>query len=141
MEKVPENRNSGTIFFRKTEISGTLFRNYGSLQYSGTFRNVYGMETGNFSGLRNGNWKFYGFHSVKRKFFRFTWSKPENFRFPFIPQLSRNSGLRNKFPDHSISKMEIFFRKNGNPTPNLLISFLPAPQLNVTRTIWRGLKT
>ena len=38
MEKVPENRNSGTIFFRKTEISGTLFRNYGSLRNSGTFR-------------------------------------------------------------------------------------------------------
>ena len=38
-----------------------------------------------------------------------------NFRVPFIPELSRNSGLRNKFPDHSISKMEIFFRKNGNP--------------------------
>jgi len=26
------------------------------------------------------------------------------------------------------------------PPPNFLISFLPAPQLNVTRTIWRGLK-
>ena len=42
MEKVPENRNSGTIsgtiFFRKTEISGTLFRNYGSLRNSGTSR-------------------------------------------------------------------------------------------------------
>ena len=38
-----------------------------------------------------------------------------NFRFPFIPELSQNSGLRNKFPNHSISKMEIFFRKNGNP--------------------------
>ena len=40
MEKVPENRNSGTIFFRKTEISRTLFRNYRSLQNSGTFRNI-----------------------------------------------------------------------------------------------------
>ena len=73
------------------------------------------METGNFSGLRNGNWKFYGFHSVKRKFFRITSRKPENLWFPFIPELSRNSGLRNKFPDHFISKMENFFRKNGNP--------------------------
>ena len=27
------------------------------------------------------------------------------------------------------------------PSPNLLISLLPALQLNVTRTIWRGLKT
>ena len=27
------------------------------------------------------------------------------------------------------------------PPPNLLISLLPAPHLNVTRTIWRGLKT
>ena len=35
----------------------------------------------------------------------------EIFRFPFIPELSRNSGLRNKFPDHSISKMEIFSGK------------------------------
>ena len=76
------------------------------------------METGNFSGLRNGNWKVYGVHSVKRKFFRFTWRKPENFRVPYILELSRNSGLRNKFPDHSISKMELFFRKNGNPTPS-----------------------
>ena len=45
------------------------------------------METGNFSGLRNGNWKFYGFHSVKRKFLRFTWRKPENFWFPFILEI------------------------------------------------------
>ena len=44
------------------------------------------METRNFSGLRNGNWKFYGFHSVKWKFFQFTWRKLENFRFPFIPE-------------------------------------------------------
>ena len=35
--------------------------------------------------------------------------------FLLYPELSWNSGLRNKFPDHSISKMEIFFRKNGNP--------------------------
>ena len=44
MEKVPENRNSGTIserfFSRKTEISGTLFRNYGLLRNSGTFLNI-----------------------------------------------------------------------------------------------------
>ena len=53
------------------------------------------------SGLRNGN----------RKFFRFTKWKLEIFRFPFIPELSRNFGLRNKFPDHSISKMEIFSGK------------------------------
>ena len=36
MEKVPEIRNSrtisGTIFFRKPEISGTLFWNYGTLR-------------------------------------------------------------------------------------------------------------
>ena len=64
------------------------------------------------SGLRNGN----------RKFFRFTKWKLENLRFPFHKtELSRNSGLRNKFPDHSISKMEIFFQKNGNPTLHTLV--------------------
>ena len=51
MEKVPENRNSGTIFFRKTLISGTLFRNYGSLRNYGTFRNI----VPEISGFRN-NW-------------------------------------------------------------------------------------
>ena len=34
MENVPEIRNSGTIFSRKPEISGTLFRNYGKLRNS-----------------------------------------------------------------------------------------------------------
>ena len=33
----PEFRND---FFRKTEISGTLFRSYGSLRNSGNFRNI-----------------------------------------------------------------------------------------------------
>jgi len=37
MEKVPENRNSGTIFFRKTEISGITDR-YGIPERSGNFR-------------------------------------------------------------------------------------------------------
>ena len=52
------------------------------------------MEAGNFSGLRNGNWKFYGFHSVKRKLFRFTQQISESFHF-------QNGN---------------FFRKNGNPS-------------------------
>ena len=62
------------------------------------------------------------FFFVKRKFpercsgITDRYGIPENFRFPFILELSMNSGLRNKFPDHSISKMETFFRKNGNPT-------------------------
>ena len=61
----------------------------------------YGMETGQISSLRNGNRKL------------------EILRFPFRKtELSRNSDLRNKFPDHSISKMEIFFRKNGNSSMN-----------------------
>ena len=47
----------------------------------------------------------------RNEIFRFTLRKPVNFRFPFIPELSRNSGLRNKFPDHSISKIEIFSGK------------------------------
>jgi len=65
------------------------------------------------SGLRNGN----------RKFFRFTKWKLEILRFPFRKtELSRNSDLRNKFPDHSISKMEIFFRKNGNPSSKKQLS-------------------
>ena len=34
-ERFPER-----FFFRKTEISGTLFRNYGLLWNSGTFRNI-----------------------------------------------------------------------------------------------------
>ena len=42
-------------------------------------------------------------------------------KFPFDPELSRNSGLSNEFPDHSIPKMEIFFGKNGNPSnPSVL---------------------
>ena len=57
-------------------------------------------------------WKFSGLRYVNRKL--------EILRFPFRKtELSRNSGLRNKFPD-SISKMEIFFRKNGNPIYKLI---------------------
>ena len=57
------------------------------------------------------------FFFVKRKFpercsgITDRYGIPENFRFPFILELSRNSSLRNKFPDHSISKMEIFSGK------------------------------
>ena len=59
--------------------------------------------------LRNGNWKFYGLRDVNRKNFRFTKLKLENFRFPFDPELP--GILVYKFPDHSISKMEIFSGK------------------------------
>ena len=58
------------------------------------------METGNFSRLRHVNRKISGFN------------------------LYRNSGLHNKFPDHSISKMEIFFPKNGNPSSITLGIFI-----------------
>ena len=44
------------------------------------------METGNFSGLRNGNWKFYGFHSVKRKFSGFHIYR----NYPGIPVYATN---------------------------------------------------
>ena len=67
------------------------------------------METVKISSLRNGNWKFFWFTKWKLEILRFPFRKTE---------LSWNSGLRNEFPDHSISKMEIFFRKNGNPNKN-----------------------
>ena len=54
---------------------------------------VYKLETGNWKNIRFTKWKL------------------EILRFPFDPELSRNSGLRNKFPDHSISKMAIFPEK------------------------------
>ena len=70
--------------------------------------------------METGNRKFFRFTKWKLEILRFPFRKTEIFRFPYIPELSRNSGLRNKFPDHSISKMEIFFRKNGNPTNEAL---------------------
>ena len=61
----------------------------------------------------NIKWKPENFRFTKWKLeiLWFPLRKPENFRFPFDPELSQNSGLRNKFPDHSISKMEIFSGK------------------------------
>jgi len=44
------------------------------------------METGNFSGLRNENWKFYGFHSVKRKISGFHLYR----NYPGIPVYATN---------------------------------------------------
>ena len=67
----------------------------------------YGMKPGNLSGLRN---KYHGSGN-----FRFPFRKPEKFRFPFHPEISRNSTLRNKFPNRSSSKMKILFRNNENP--------------------------
>ena len=85
---------------------------FSSLHYPDIFP-VYGMETGifpfygmkpeNFSGLRN---KYHGSGNFR---------KPEKFRFPFHPEIFRNSTLRNKFPNRSSSKMKILFRNNGNP--------------------------
>jgi len=58
------------------------------------------METGNFSGLRNGNWKFYDFHSVKRKFpvSIYTGIIPE---FRFTQQISGSFHFQNEnfFPE------------------------------------------
>ena len=51
---------------------------------------VYKLETGNWKNIRFTKWKL------------------EILRFPFDPELSRNSGLRNKFPDHSISKWQFW---------------------------------
>ena len=101
----------------------------------------YASDPKTFPGLRNGNWNF---PVYIMKFFRYTEQKPDFFpecsgildhdsgnfmfpfrkpekirkpvkiRFPFHPEISWNSTLGNKFPDHSISKMDFFPRKNGN---------------------------
>ena len=58
------------------------------------------------------------FHSLNQKKFRLhnvNWKIPVSIsfgNFPGIPLYGK------KFPDHSISKMEILFRNNGNPTAN-----------------------
>ena len=73
---------------------------------------VYEMETENFMvSIWSGIIPEYGLHYGNRKNFWFTKWKLEILWFPFDLELSRNSGLRNKFPDHSISKMEIFSGK------------------------------
>ena len=52
------------------------------------------METGNFSGLQNGNWKFYSFHFVKRKCLRHINRKISGFHlyrnYPGIPVYATN---------------------------------------------------
>ena len=62
------------------------------------------METGNFSDLRNGNWKFYGFHSVKRKF-------PVSFYTGIIPEFRITQQISGSFH----FQKWIFFPEKGKP--------------------------
>ena len=52
--------------------------------------------------------------------------------FPKIPLSQKDFNTK--------ERRELLLPHNFPPT-NLIISLLPSPQLDVTRTIWRGLKT
>jgi len=65
----------------------------------------YKMKPGNFSGLQNKNLIFSGtFRNFQTWFWKFQVYRiqvTEKFRFPFLQEISRNSTLRNKFPEVS----------------------------------------
>ena len=96
-------------FFRFTLCKPEKFSGYN--METGNFT-VYVTETGKISKLRSGVWKFYGFHSVIRKISGLRHANCKHSGFHLIRNFIRNATLRNKFPDHSISKMEILFRNN-----------------------------
>ena len=94
------------------------------------------METGNFSGLQNGNWKFYGFHSIKRKFFRFTSHKfPVSIYTRIIPEFRFTQQISGSFHFQN----GIFFRKNGNPSRNLSSLSIIKKDPQLLHTLHRGL--
>ena len=101
-------------FFRVTEWNPEIFPVYGIKTW--TFQERSGIQT-----QGSGNFRF-PFRKLEK--FRVTWRKPGKYRFPIHPEMSRNSTLRNKFPDHSIYKTEFLSPIHKISVLNFCLQFL-----------------